>query len=115
MHKNIKGRKFSRKAGPRKALFKSLTRALILHERIETTEAKGKELSRIVEKLVTKAKKGDLAARREVAMYLDDQTAHKITHELADRYKERPGGYIRITKLGPRTSDSAKMSVVEFV
>jgi large subunit ribosomal protein L17 len=115
MRKRKKGRKFHRKKDQRKALLKSLAEALVLKERIETTQAKAKELSRFVEKLITKAKKGDLAARREIARFLSKEATKTLVDKIAPRYKERQGGYTRILKLGPRKGDSAKMAIIEFV
>ena len=109
----------------RKAFFRSLLRALIMKERILTTEARAKEIRPKVERLVTKAKRarlaeapakrGTLAARREVLMTLDALSAKKLISQLAGRYEKRAGGYTRIMKLGPRKSDAAKMAIIEFV
>lgn len=115
MRKQKKGRKFHRETGQRKALLKGLARALILKEKIETTEAKAKELSSFVEKKITKAKKGDLAARRQLRKTFSNQVVKKLVEEIAPLYKKRPGGYTRIVKLGVRKSDSAKMAIIELV
>jgi large subunit ribosomal protein L17 len=115
MRKQKKGRKFHRKTGQRKALLKGLARALVLKGRIETTEAKAKELSSFVEKKITKAKKGDLAARRELLKTFSNQVVKKLVEEIAPLYKKRAGGYTRIIKLGPRKSDSAKMAIIELI
>ncbi len=99
----------------RKAFFRSLLRALIMKERILTTEARAKEIRPKVERLLTKAKRGTLAARREVLRTLDAAAAKKLISQLAGRYEKRAGGYTRIMKLGPRKSDAARMAIIEFV
>lgn len=109
------GRKFSRKSGPRKALLKSLISALMLKEKIQTTEAKAKETQRLAEKFITRAKKGDLSSRRHLARYLSPKLVKKIVEEIAPKYKERKGGYTRIIKLGSRKTDGAKMAIIELV
>jgi len=115
MKKRIKKRTLSRKAGPRKALQRSLLRSLILQEKIETTQAKAKDISPLAEKLVTKAKKGGVAQRRYLTALLGDVGAKKLMDEMAPRYQERKGGYTRIIKRRPRRSDSAKLAIIEFV
>jgi len=115
MKKLKTGRKFSREKDQRKALKKSLARSLFLHGKMKTTEAKAKEISSFSEKLVTKAKKGDIATRRALAKYFSPRLVKKIVEEIAPKYKDRKGGYTRITKLGPRKSDGAKMAIIELV
>lgn len=115
MRKRKSARKLSRKRDQRKALLKGLASSLILHERIKTTEAKAKEARPFVEKLITRAKKGDLAARRAVLAVLGPKSAKRLMDELAPRYKKRPGGYTRIIKLGARKSDGAKIAIIELV
>jgi len=115
MRKLKKGRKFSRKRDQRKALLKNLSAELFLHEKIKTTEAKAKELKRYAEKFVTKAKKGDLSSRRYLLKFFSKSIVKKLIGEIAPRYKERPGGYTRVVKLGPRKSDGAKMAIIELV
>ncbi len=111
-----KGRKLHRKKGQRKALFKSLINNLILKERIETTEAKAKEIRPRVEKLVSLGKKQNLASLRLLISRLNKKAAQKIYHQIAPRYKNRRGGYTRIIKsAGRRKKDGAKMAVIEFV
>lgn len=110
-----KGRKFSRKIGPRKALLRVLVNNFLLHEKIKTTEAKAKELRIIAEKMITKAKDGNLANRRLLAQNLTPKMTKKIIEEIAPQYKDRQGGYTRIMKLGPRNSDGAKMAIIELV
>jgi len=115
MKKQKKGRKLSLKRDQRKALLKSLTTALILKEKIKTTEAKAKELSKLIEKLITKAKKGDLASIKLLNNFLAPQIVKKLITKIASEYKERKGGYTRIIKLEPRKSDAAKMAIIELV
>lgn len=114
--KNLKkGRKLHRKIGPRKALMKTLASSLVIHEKIKTTEAKAKELSPYIEKKITKAKKGDIAARRILNKYFSENVTKKLVDEIAPKYKERKGGYTRVVKLGIRKSDGAKMAIIELV
>lgn len=115
MRKRKRGRKLNRKRGPRKALLKALASALILHERIRTTEAKAKEISGFTEKFITRARKGDLNSRRLLARFFSPQIVKKLIDEVGPRYKGRPGGYTRIIKLGQRSSDGAKMAIIELV
>lgn len=115
MRKGDKQKELSLERGPRKALLRSLTRALVLKERIRTTEAKAKAVSRLAEKYITKAKRGDLASRFWLLARLEPKLVGKMTEELAPRYKQRNGGYTRIFKLGPRLSNAARMAIVELV
>ncbi len=110
-----KGRKLSRKRNQRKALLKSLARALFLKEKIKTTEAKGKELSGFAQKLITYAKKKDLNSSRYLANFFSKDLVKKIVNEIATRYKERSGGYLRIIRVGKRKSDGAKMVILELL
>jgi len=111
-----KGRKLGRKIGPRKALLKNLAKSLILHEKIETTEAKAKELRPFIEKIITRGKKGDLHSRRIIISKINDPLlAKKVIEDISPRYKERKGGYTRIIKVGQRQGDAAKMAIIEFV
>lgn len=114
--------KLSRDSSARKALFRDLVTDLFLYERIQTTEAKAKEVRSIAEKLITLAKRGDLHARRQVAAFVrresldgNQDAIQKLFSDLAPRYAERPGGYTRILKLGPRRGDSAPMVFLELV
>jgi large subunit ribosomal protein L17 len=105
-----------RKAGPRKALMRSLATALVTHERMETTLAKAKVIRPYVEKLVTKSKAGNLAARRELMKtFTVEQPVKKLLEVLGPRYANRAGGYLRITKLGHRQGDAAETALIEFV
>lgn len=115
MRKRIKGRKFGRKAGQRKALLRHLAEALILRGKIATTEARAKELRMFVEPIVTKSKKNSLAARRSVARVVSPRALKRLFEEIEPKVRERNGGYLRIIKLGQRTSDAAPMARIEFV
>lgn len=114
--KNIKkGRTLHRTSEQRKALLNTLASSLVIHKKIKTTEAKAKELAPFVEKKITKAKKGDIAARRLLAKNFSSNVVSKLIDEIAPQYKERAGGYTRIVKLGPRKSDGAEMAIIELV
>ncbi len=114
-HRN-RGRKLNRTWEHRQAMFANMAQALVKHEQITTTLPKAKDLRPIVEKLITLGKRGDLHARRLlIARTRSEATAAKILDVLAPRYKERPGGYIRIMKAGFRYGDNAPMAVIEFV
>lgn len=115
MHKRKRGRKFSMKADPRRALLRSLVRALMDKEKIETTLAKAKEMRSFAEKLITKAKQGTVASRRNIIKTLGDDLAKKLIEKIAPTFKERKGGYTRVIKLGARESDSAKLAMIELV
>ncbi|OGN03739.1 MAG: 50S ribosomal protein L17 [Candidatus Yanofskybacteria bacterium RIFCSPHIGHO2_01_FULL_43_42] len=107
-------RKFGTKKRLREALYKSLATALIDHGKIKTTLAKAKSLSSFADKLVTTAKKQDLAARRELSKTFHPKIVKKLIDEIAPRFSERKGGYTRIIRLGQRKSDAAQMSLIEF-
>jgi large subunit ribosomal protein L17 len=109
--------KLSRSASHRKALFANLCREVLDHERIQTTEAKAKAVKPEVERLITLAKRGDLHARRLAlsALGQDKFVVYKLFEEIAPRYADRPGGYTRILKLGPRKSDATEMVYLELV
>ncbi|HEV7459190.1 MAG TPA: 50S ribosomal protein L17 [Solirubrobacteraceae bacterium] len=109
--------KLSRTASHRKSLLRNLAKEVIDHERIKTTEAKAKAVKPEVEKLITLAKRGDLHSRREAlsALGQDKFVVYKLFEEVAPRYVDRPGGYTRILKLGPRRSDSTEMVYLELV
>ncbi len=110
-------RKFGRTSNGRRALLKSLALALINHGRIETTEAKAKELRPYVEKLVTKAKDNSVASKRLIIPRLMNrkEESKKLFEEIAPKYKDQKGGYTRIMKLPQRQGDAAKMALIEFV
>jgi large subunit ribosomal protein L17 len=115
-HRRKKG-KLSRDAAHRRSLVRTMSKQLIEHERIRTTQPKAKALKPEFEKLVTLAKRGDLHARRQALSTLnqDKFIVHKLFEEIAPRYANRNGGYTRIVKLGPRRSDSAEMVFLELV
>ena len=117
MRHQKKRNKLSRDAGHRKALIRNLCGQVLQHERVQTTEAKAKVVKPEVEKLITLAKRGDLHARRQALATLnqDKFVVHKLFEEIGPRYAERPGGYTRILKLGPRQGDNAPMALVELV
>ncbi|MDP2705456.1 MAG: 50S ribosomal protein L17 [Patescibacteria group bacterium] len=108
-------KKLSRKAGPRRALIRSLARSLVLKEKMKTTVTKAKVVKPFVERLVTYGKKGTLAARRLVIKEIGNEGTKKIFSVIAPKYEKRTGGYLRIVKLGRRLSDSAPMAHIEFV
>ncbi len=112
-----KRNKLGRSASHRKSLLSNLSKELIEHERIQTSQAKAKAAKPEIEKLITLAKRGDLHARRQALSTLrqDKFAVHKLFEEIAPRYAERPGGYTRIIKLGPRQSDSTEMVLLELV
>lgn len=110
------GRKLQRTSAHRTALFRNMSASLIKHEQITTTVAKAKELRPYIEKLVTLAKRGGLANRRLAqSRLLDDTQLKKLFDVLAERYKDRNGGYTRVIKAGIRASDAAPIAVIEFV
>ena len=116
MRHGFRGRRFSRTPEHRRAMFANMAAALIKHEQIVTTLPKAKDLRPVVEKLITKAKRGDLHARRQVMADLRDETmAKKLFDVLGPRYQGRPGGYTRVLKAGFRYGDNAPMAVIELV
>ncbi len=115
MRKNVFGRRFKRDSNERKSLFKSLMTSLVLDEKIQTTEAKAKSIKGHIEKLVTKAKKREGEAKRFLSAHLMPAAVDKVINRIAPQFKNRPGGYTRIVRLGNRVSDSASMVVMEWV
>lgn len=114
-HKRVTNH-FGRRSGPRKALIRGLVDSLVEHGRIRTTIQKAKELRRHVEKAITTGKKNSLHARRTLlADFPSTDTVKKIVDDLSVRFKERPGGYTRIIKVGRRPGDNAEMALIEFV
>jgi large subunit ribosomal protein L17 len=112
----VKVKKFHRKRDQRKALFKTLAHNLIMKGRIKTTTARAKYLRRIVEKLITIAKRQDLHSLRLLISRLNKKAAYKLFYEIAPKYKERNGGYLRIVKIPfRRKKDGAELSFIEFV
>ena len=110
------GRKLGRDASHRRALYANLAGSLITHGRIETTEAKAKAVKPYAEKLITLGKRGDLHARRlAMAELRSNDVVFQLFSEVAPRFAERPGGYTRIVRLGPRQGDAAEMVLLELV
>jgi len=110
------GRQLGRNSSHRKAMFRNMVVSLLDHESITTTDAKAKELRRHAEKAITLGKRGTLASRRMARVIINDRVVlQKLFSTIADRYKERAGGYTRIVKLGIRPGDSAPMSVIQLV
>ena len=111
-----KGKRFGGDAAHQKAMFGNLVASLIAAEALVTTEAKAKALRPVVEKVITKAKKGGLHRQRQVVSRIQDkEVVHKLFAEIGPRYAERNGGYTRILKLGPRHGDNAPMARIELV
>ena len=112
-----KRNKLGRDSAHRKALLSNLSKEIIEHERIKTSQAKAKAAKPEIEKLITLGKRGDLHARRQALSVLrqDKFAVHKLFEEIAPRYAERDGGYTRIVKIGPRRSDSTEMVFLELV
>ena len=115
-------RKLGRSTDQRLALLRNLTTDLIIHERLETTVSKAKELRSTADKMITLGKRGDLHARRQAASFLynqaareDDNVIQKLFDDVAKRYEDRQGGYTRILKLGTRQGDGAEMAIIELV
>jgi large subunit ribosomal protein L17 len=110
------GRKLGRTSSHRKALFRNMVTSLFEHEQIRTTDAKAKELRGVAERMITLGKKGTLHARRQALETIRSKdVTSKVFDELAERYRERPGGYTRVIKIGQRTGDAAPMSIIELV
>src|ERR1044072_885375 len=115
MRHKVGKRKLGREEGHRTALLRNQATDLFRYEKIRTTEPKAKELRVLAEKLITLAKRGDLHAGPQInAQLYDVSSAHKLVDELAPRYADRPGGYVRIFHLGPRRGDSAPMAQIEL-
>jgi large subunit ribosomal protein L17 len=116
MRHRVKGRKLGRTASHRKATLIALATALLKHKRIKTTMAKAKETRGIVEKLITKARKGDLHSQKQVMNVIKDKEVVKeLFAEIVPKVGERPGGYTRVIKLGNRFGDAASMAIIELV
>jgi large subunit ribosomal protein L17 len=115
MKHHKKNRKFGRERGQRAALLRSLARSLILKGRMQTTEARAKEVRPLLEKMVTRSRMPTLANRRLLIAALRDEEATKKLIAKAEEYKGRKGGYLRIVKMGPRQGDAARMAIIEFV
>ncbi|MEM7354367.1 MAG: 50S ribosomal protein L17 [Acidobacteriota bacterium] len=116
MRHAVHGRKLGRTSAHRRALFRNQLASLVEHERIITTLEKAKEMRPIFEKAITQGKRGTLHARRRVRRFLSNRhLVKKLFDDIAPRFADRPGGYTRITKLGPRKGDGAEMAVLELV
>ena len=116
MRHRLSGRKLNRTSTHRNAMFSNMAVSLLNHEQIETTLPKAKELKRVADNMVTLGKRGGLHARRQALSYLQDEAVvQKLFGALADRYKERPGGYTRVMKAGFRYGDAAPMAIIELV
>jgi len=116
MRHKVAGRKLGRSSSHRRAIFRNLVTDLLSYEKITTTEAKAKEVRSLAEKMITLGKKGGLHSRRQVLSFvIDKKVTEKVFNDLAPKYAERPGGYTRIVKLGPRLGDGAAMVQLELV
>ena len=116
MRHGFTGRRFSRSSPHRKAMFANMANALIKHEQIKTTLPKAKDLRRVIDPLITLGKRGNLHARRQAfAQLRDEQMVAKLFDVLAERYKDRQGGYSRVLKAGFRYGDAAPMAIIELV
>ena|ERR687888_1335042 len=117
MAHRIDGRKLSRKRGPRLSLYKNLTVSVLRYERVQTTEAKAKEIRGRVERMITLAKRGDLSARRRVISELPDEplVIDKLFDEIAPKYADRQSGFTRIVRIGQRKGDAAEIVQLELV
>jgi large subunit ribosomal protein L17 len=116
MRHKVKGSILSRKKAPREMMLRNLASSILIYEKVKTTKAKASAVRSLVEKMITAAKVGDLAARRKLISILPQKMAVKKSMEvLGQRYKERPGGYLRIIKLGKRVGDSSDMVQIELV
>lgn len=116
MRHNMRGRKLGRVSAHRKALFRNQLASLVIAERIKTTLHKAKELRPVAERMITRGRNDTVHARRLVRQWLPDRAlVRKVFEEISPRFVERPGGYLRIIKLGPRKGDGAEMAILEFV
>ena len=115
MRHRKKGRALSRSTSHRKAMLRNMATSLLVHERIRTTEAKAKELRPVVEKLITLGGTDDVHSRRQARRLIEDRAAlTKLFDEIGPRFRERPGGYTRILKLGTRKGDGAEVAIIEL-
>ena len=109
-------RKLGRLSGHRRAMLRNLVTSLLRNNRLVTTETRAKEIKRVAEKMITLAKQGDLASRRLALAYIyDEDVVRRLFNELGERYRERPGGYTRVTKMGYRRGDGAPLALIELV
>lgn len=110
------GRRLGRDTSHRRAMSRNMVTALFRHEKIETTDAKAKQIRPVAERLITLAKRGDLHARRQVLAYMKDkEVTHRLFDQLKDRFMDREGGYVRVTKSRTRRGDGAPLSYVQLV
>ena len=116
MPHQVANKRLSRTDGHRKALLRNLATSFFKHEKIETTSTKAKEISKVVERLITQERRGDLHSRRLVASYLTEEpVAKKLFEQIAPSLKDKPGGFTRITKSRVRPGDAAELSILELV
>ena len=116
MRHNKSGRKLGRNSGHRNAMMRNMVTSLIEHGRITTTDSRAKELRKLVDRMITLGKRGDLHARRQVSLVIRTrQVVAKLFDQIGPRFKDRPGGYTRIIKLGSRLGDNAPQSIIELV
>jgi large subunit ribosomal protein L17 len=116
MRHRVAGRHLNRSTSHRMSLYRNLVTDLLKHERIRTTVAKAKEARRLADKVITYGKKGGLSHRRKALTIINNKdVVGKVFEELRERYAERPGGYTRVLKLGPRVGDGAPMAILELV
>jgi len=116
MRHRVHARKLGRSPSHRQAMYRNLVTSLLQHERVETTDAKAKEVRRLADRMITLGKRGDLHARRRALRVIRERdVAAKVFGELADRFKDRPGGYTRVLKTRTRVGDAAALSIVELV
>lgn len=116
MRHRVHARKLGRTSSHRQAMYRNLVTSLLQHERVETTDAKAKEVRRLADRMITLGKRGDLSARRRALRVIREKdVAAKVFGELADRFKDRPGGYTRVLKTRTRVGDAASLSIVELV
>ena len=116
MRHQVSGRKFDRPTDQRLAMYRNMVASLFSSEKMVTTEAKAKEIRGLAERMITLGKKGGLSARRRALAFIyDENVVEKLFTDIAPRYAERPGGYTRIIKLGPRQGDCAPMAQIELV
>lgn len=115
MRHGFAGKRLGRNSSHKRALMRNLTTSLILHERIQTTDAKAKELKSVVEKMITIGKRGDLHARRLAASFIIGKEAVQKLFEMAPRFNDKNGGYTRTIRLGRRLGDAAPVSIIELI
>ncbi len=110
-----KGKKLSRESGPRRALLKSLVSSIVVKGKVRTSLVKAKTARPILEKLITKAKGGTIAQRRQIGKFLGSKASEKLFKDIAPKYSSRNGGYLRITKISSRKSDGSRQAIIELV